>query len=490
MSANSIVLASIQASSGFQKQTVYLGSGAQTLKWDYTYLSTEFPTPRGYLDEVSFTPGETAPIIDTQPRSQSQVPGMNALFSVTAVGTPPLGYQWRFNGTNISGAASASFTVTNVQSENLGYYSVVVTNSAGTNVSSDAALEFGEATAWGDSFYGATSVALGATNLMAVAAGPYYGLALRSDGQVLAWGINNYGQQNIPPTLTNAIAIAAGFDFALALRSDGTVAAWGTNFSGQTDVPADLTNVVAIAAGGDHGLALKSDGTVVGWGANFWGQTNVPAELSNVVAIAAGGSLSLALKSDGRVVAWGVDTLTNIPSSLSNVVAITTSGDRGHALKIDGTVAVWPVSQPTVLSTPPASWTNLVKIAAGYQHNVGLRADGAVVTMGFNYVGQTNVPVGLSNVISIGAGASYSLAQVGSGPPVTSAPISDLVLSNSGLSMTIPTQSGYVYRLEYKESLTDIDWIALPLVAGTGTNLVLTDPSAANSQRFYRVRRW
>jgi hypothetical protein len=54
----------------------------------------------------------------------------------------------------------------------------------------------------------------------------------------------------------------------------------------------------------------------------------------------------------------------------------------------------------------------------------------------------------------------------------------------------LPTESGRVYTLEYKNSLMDLDWIALPLVAGNGTNLVLTDPSATNSQRVYRVRRW
>ena len=52
------------------------------------------------------------------------------------------------------------------------------------------------------------------------------------------------------------------------------------------------------------------------------------------------------------------------------------------------------------------------------------------------------------------------------------------------------SQHGRVIRLEYKDSLADSDWIALPLVAGTGGIVTLTDGTATNSQRFYRVRQW
>jgi hypothetical protein len=102
---------------------------------------------------------------------------------------------------------------------------------------------------------------------------------------VVAWGT-----EVAPPGLTNILAVAAGGYHALALRSDGTILAWGgPNTYGETTVPAGLTNVVKIAAGRSFSLALKSDGTVIGWGENIYGQTNVLFELSNVVAIAGGG---------------------------------------------------------------------------------------------------------------------------------------------------------------------------------------------------------
>lgn len=95
--------------------------------------------------------------------------------------------------------------------------------------------------------------------------------------------------------LSNVVALASGGQYALALKKNGTVVAWGNNTYGATKVPLGLSNVIAIAAGGNHGLALKRDGTVTAWGANEFGQISVPDSLSNVVAIAAAGEFSLAV---------------------------------------------------------------------------------------------------------------------------------------------------------------------------------------------------
>ena len=86
------------------------------------------------------------PVITTPPASQTVVAGTNVNFSVTASGTQPLSYQWRFNGGNladggqISGSGGATLTVSNVQPANAGGYSVVVTNVAGSATSAVATL--------------------------------------------------------------------------------------------------------------------------------------------------------------------------------------------------------------------------------------------------------------------------------------------------------------------------------------------------------------
>src|ERR1017187_1216141 len=64
----------------------------------------------------------------------------------------------------------------------------------------------------------------------------------QTNGTVVAWG----SQTTIPVGLSNVVAIAAKLSFNLALRSDGTVVAWGDNTFDQTNVPASVSTVVAI----------------------------------------------------------------------------------------------------------------------------------------------------------------------------------------------------------------------------------------------------
>jgi hypothetical protein len=80
------------------------------------------------------------PAITTQPQPQTVNQGGTAAFSVSATGTTPLNYQWKFNGTNIGGATASSYTRNNAQPADAGSYSVVVTNVAGSVTSSNAML--------------------------------------------------------------------------------------------------------------------------------------------------------------------------------------------------------------------------------------------------------------------------------------------------------------------------------------------------------------
>jgi hypothetical protein len=71
----------------------------------------------------------------------------NANFCVAAIGDQPLQYQWRFHGTNLTtagtnvvGGTNACLLLSNVQSNDAGYYSVVVANAVSTAVSPAALL--------------------------------------------------------------------------------------------------------------------------------------------------------------------------------------------------------------------------------------------------------------------------------------------------------------------------------------------------------------
>jgi hypothetical protein len=80
------------------------------------------------------------PTIVTQPSNQTVTAGSPVSFSVTASGSAPLTYQWRFNGTNISGATAPSFGKSSAQPSDDGNYDVIVANSFGTVDSATATL--------------------------------------------------------------------------------------------------------------------------------------------------------------------------------------------------------------------------------------------------------------------------------------------------------------------------------------------------------------
>ncbi len=81
-----------------------------------------------------------APVITTQPASQSVTAGNTAQFTVTAGGAPAPTYQWYFNGAAFSGGTATTLSFSNVRSTDAGDYTVVVTNSLGKVTSSKATL--------------------------------------------------------------------------------------------------------------------------------------------------------------------------------------------------------------------------------------------------------------------------------------------------------------------------------------------------------------
>ena len=80
------------------------------------------------------------PAFMVQPQSQATTVGAPVTFTAAATGTPPLKFQWRKNGSNISGATNTSFTLARATNSSEGAYSVVVANIAGKAASSNAVL--------------------------------------------------------------------------------------------------------------------------------------------------------------------------------------------------------------------------------------------------------------------------------------------------------------------------------------------------------------
>lgn len=198
--------------------------------------------------------------------------------------------------------------------------------------------------------------------VVALATGNRHSLALRHNGTLLAWGENTDSQLGNPTAngpfpvtvvddaarpVTGIVAISAGAFHSLALRTDGTVLSWGLNIDGQlgdgtfnargfaapvTDAAGQaLTGIRAIAAAADASYALRADGTVLSWGHNGFGQlgdgTNsrrtspvvvVNAQgtpLSAIQSLSAGEAHVLALDADGCVHSWGDNTAFQLGTS-------------------------------------------------------------------------------------------------------------------------------------------------------------------------------
>lgn len=295
-------------------------------------------------------------------------------------------------------------------------------------------------------YYATSVVSIGnqvLTNAVKVAAGPARGFAITDKGILVGWGWNAFGlavgsgsgesgKTNGAVVLggrvlSNVIGVAPGSRFNLALRGDGSVVAWGEGRFGETTPPAGLSNVTAISAGAYQGLALKADGTVTAWGRG----NAPPPGLGGVVAIAAGGEYgrNLALTKDGTVTDWPVlsaDYDSTVPRGLSNVVAVAAGGGHGLALRQDGTVVGWGANNtgqatgiPTLqfphqstgtVSVAGRTLKNVVAIAAGREYSLGLRNDGTVVAWGHPFAMEMEVPGALSNVVAIAAGENFCLA--------------------------------------------------------------------------------
>ncbi|MFY0565387.1 RCC1 repeat-containing protein [Archangium lansingense] len=302
---------------------------------------------------------------------------------------------WGANWQGQLGDGSRTQRASPVQVQNL---SEVVAISAGTSHSLALRAD-GTVWGWGDDFRGqlgghgtgsqTTPVRVpGLTDVVAIRAAGAHSLALRADGTVWAWGANTYGQLGRPanyaanptpaqvPGLTDVVALASGDYYVLALRADGTVWGWGTNSTGQLGRPANyaanpipaqvpgLTGVVALSAY-EHVLALREDGTVWAWGANWQGQLgdgtrvtrHTPAPvpgLTEVKDITAASGNSLVVRQDGTVWGFGTNDYLQVANTeqssyltpvqrpdLAGVTALASGGGTVVALREDGTLMAW-----------------------------------------------------------------------------------------------------------------------------------------------------
>jgi len=87
---------------------------------------------------LTVTGGVTAPVVMTQPTSITAAASTAAIFTVVATGSPI--YQWRKNGTAITGATNETLSFASLAAADTACYDVVISNSAGTTIGGPATL--------------------------------------------------------------------------------------------------------------------------------------------------------------------------------------------------------------------------------------------------------------------------------------------------------------------------------------------------------------
>jgi hypothetical protein len=263
------------------------------------------------------------------------------------------------------------------------------------------------------------------SNVVAVAA-DCGGYALKADGTVVKWGFGIEHKSEAEPLhrtgtngliviggkiLSNVVSIALGASYGLALKSDSTIATMDNNI-----MPVGLSNVVDIAACDFTCMAVKSDGTLIGWSTAPWekkyNQMFTIPSLSNVVAIATGESRNLALKNDGTAAFWGSvkgDFVRDddLLPGLSNVVAVAVGAIHGLALIKDGTVMGLPGG---LVKIDGQILTNVATIVARGTCGYAVKHDGTVIGWELGSNCPVNIPAGLNGVTSMAIGRGFCLA--------------------------------------------------------------------------------
>ena len=371
--------------------------------------------------------------------------------------------------------------------------------------------------------------ALADKTVIAVSAGAFHSLALTSEGRIIVWGELRTGEGTKPSSLLpiefspdgplareNVVAVATGGTFDLALTAGGEIYGWGSNSSSQLGRYSNNTFyypdpiligkgeigsgvVTAIAAGSNHALALTEHGQVYAWGSNQYGSLGIGNETpgfrstspvavvsngalagKNVTTIAAVDSRSMVLTSDGRVFGWGINW----------------NGELGTGNTAGSSAPV------AVESNGALAGKHTTILACGPAHTAVVNRDGSICAWGDNGSGElgysgwedSHVPVTLPTAFlagalpsALGAGWDTNLLLAGHGAPeITRHPLDLMAAAGQTATFSAATEDPFPFTIRWQASPNGTAGPFTDITGDAGT-LVLPGITMAQDGWAYRA---
>jgi len=398
------------ASNGYVYRVVVSGNGgADSVTSNTAILSVTAP-------EISIT---------SQPNNAVSVDA-SAIFSVSAIITNlsspyTLFYQWErsidsgLTFQTITGATSASYSISSVTAAANGYYyRVVITSNVGSSpaTSNSAQLivndDYGALLVWGSNsnnqlnFSGSTTIPRFTTNNTRIyrsgSVGQNHALFINASGILEGYGINTLGQSSGSNT-NQVLKVATKYNHNIIIKTEtvsgnslNRLYTWGSNLYGQCgqgvsssfissplSISGDSNNYIDIATGENHSLAVRDNGMMVSCGRNDAGQLGIGNNNSqtsfvtvsgNVASVSCGQSHSAAINTNGLLYTWGNNSTGQL-----------------------GLNDTSPRTSPVLVSG--VNWT---KVVCGQNFTAALNSNNELYTWGDNSVGQ----LGIGNTLSTG----------------------------------------------------------------------------------------
>ncbi len=246
-----------------------------------------------------------------------------------------------------------------------------------------------------------------------ISAGVRFSSGVTEEGKVEFAGTDP-GYKEKLSTWSDIVSISAKGHFIIGLKNDGTVVTTGQIGNYRIDT-SDWRDIISVSAGELFIVGLKKDGTLTAQGHNGDGQTDID-EWSNIVTVATGPRHTVGLDTSGTIHMTGFGSVEQLKfieahkDEWTDIVAISAGGRRYSytaALKKDKTVVV---AYPNNLHRFDVSdWDDIVAIAAGDSHLVGLKSNGQVIMATLDS-GKSEIIDGWENIKAISAGYEFTLA--------------------------------------------------------------------------------